>query len=175
MGLNDQIETSLDTLEALYYFTQGLEGKAGEHIREVRQMYQIIPRTGRRELLDSLKADVELIRDHYGALAPNKFYRDVVAEARKAKSGLAYISKLRMDREIFSHYEKSLPRWPHMKSHAFVVFDPQLGQLNQMFEMDGQLFHDAQFLLQKARVVQAGAKAQRDLPPVRHRVLHTLL
>jgi len=47
--------------------------------------------------------------------------------------------------------------------------------MNQVFELDGQLFHDAQFLLQKARQVQAGAKAQRELPPSRPRVLHTLL
>jgi hypothetical protein len=47
--------------------------------------------------------------------------------------------------------------------------------LNQLFELDGQLFHDAQFLLQKARQVQGGAAAQRELPAGRHRVLHSLL
>lgn len=41
--------------------------------------------------------------------------------------------------------------------------------------MDGQLFHDAQFMLQKARAAHGDAKSQRELPPTRYRVLHTLL
>jgi hypothetical protein len=41
--------------------------------------------------------------------------------------------------------------------------------------MDGQLFHDAQFMLYKASAAQGSAKSQRELPPTRHRVLHTLL
>lgn len=175
MGLNQQIETALDQLEALYFFTQGLNGQAGRDVSDMRRYHLRLPRDVRRKLLDSLRSDITLLRDHYGALAPNRIYAALLAEARTAKSGFVYIGKLRIDLDLFGHYEKAMPRWPHVKDHAFVIFDPNQGNLNQLFEMDGQLFHDAQCVLQKARQVQGTADRQRSLPPNRHRILHSLL
>ena len=88
---------------------------------------------------------------------------------------MIYISKLRVVRDLFARYENSIVRWPHIKLHSFVVFDPKVGFQNSMFELDGQLFHDAQFILYEAREAQSGAKSQRELSPTRHRALHTLL
>ena len=100
----------------------------------------------------------------------------MLREARAADGkGLIYIGKLRIVRDIFSRYENSVVRWPHIKLQSFVVYDPQIGFLNRMFELDGQLFQDAQFMLYKARLAQGDAKSQRGLPPGRHRLLHTLL
>jgi hypothetical protein len=175
MDLNQQIEAALNTLEVLYFFTQGLNGPMGQDVKDVRQHFEKLPRETRKGLLATIKSDIKSLRDHYGALASNHFYEKVYEEIREAKSGLGYIGKLNIDRLFFSHYEKVLSRWPHVKEHAFVVFDPAAGMLNALFELDGQLFHDAQFLLQKARQVQAGAASQRALPRARHRVLHSLL
>lgn len=175
MGLNQQIETALDTLEALYFFTQGLDGQAGRDVTDIRRHHWKLPRDSRRKVLASIKSDIKMLRTHYGALAPNHFYKSLLAEARAATNALVYIGKLRIDRDLFAHYERALSRWPHVKEHVFVVFDPQKGMLNQLFEMDGQLFHDAQFMLQKARQVQGNAPSQRNLPAARHRLLHSLL
>ena len=86
-----------------------------------------------------------------------------------------YFGQLRIVRDLFSLYDNYSVRWPYIKLHSFVVFDPRFGFQNMMFELDGQLFHDAQFMLYKARQAQGEAKRQRDLPATRHRVLHTLL
>src|SRR6266849_6547331 len=100
----------------------------------------------------------------------------MLREARAADGkGIIYISKLRVVRDLFTRYENSIVRWPHIKLHSFVGFEPKVGFQNMMFEMDGQLFHDAQFMLYKAREAQGDAKSQRDLAPGRHRLLHTLL
>lgn len=175
MGLNQQIGTALEQLEALYFFTQGLAGQAGRDVSGIREHHLKLPREVRRKLLAKIKSDIELLRNHYGALASNHVYRELLLQARTAKEALVYIGKLRIDRDLFAHYEKAMPRWPHIKDHAFVIFDPDLGHTNSLFEMDGQLFHDAQFVLQKARQVQGKAEHQRKLAANRHRILHSLL
>jgi hypothetical protein len=43
---------------------------------------------------------------------------------------------------MFSHYEKIVVRWPHIKLHAFIVYDREVEFLSQMFELDRQLFHE---------------------------------
>src|ERR1035437_5985257 len=50
MGLNERIEDALESLEALYFFPQGLDGEAGQHLGKVRHLYQVIPSQGRRGL-----------------------------------------------------------------------------------------------------------------------------
>jgi hypothetical protein len=117
-----------------------------------------------------------MVREHFGALASDEFYREVFREIRAADGkGFAYINKLRIERDLFSKYENSVVRWPHIKLHAFVMFDPKTGFDNTMFELDGQLFYDAQLLLEKARLLQGSAKMQRELPLPRHRILHAML
>jgi hypothetical protein len=46
-----------------------------------------------------------------------------------------YISKLRVVRDLFARYENAIVRWPHIKLHSFVVFDPKVGFQNSMFEL----------------------------------------
>jgi len=175
MELKESIDAAIETLEALYFFTQGLDGQAGQHLAEIRAMYRLLISQGYLRFLRELRDNIAAVRIHYGAIAPDQTYRGLLREAREALGKIVYISKLQMERELFLHYEKSIVRWRHIKLHAFVVFDPTMGFLNQMFEMDGQLFHDAQFLLHKARTIQGGVRSQRELPQNRHRVLHTTL
>ena len=174
MSLGEKILKATDTLEALYFLTQGLDG-AGQDAKNVREHYRKLPKQARRELLNVMNTDIRRLRDHYGALAPNHYYRSVRAEIGAAQTALAYIGKLDINHLFFSHYERALRRWPHIKDHALVVFDPQRGMANQVFEMDGQLFHDAQFLLQKVRNIQDDAKSQRELPSSRHRIIHSVM
>jgi hypothetical protein len=166
----------LQTLEALYFFTQGVKGESAEHLEKIRTIQQYLLPYEYSKLVTALQSDIHLLREYYGAVAPDEFYRELLREARAADGkGLVYISKLRVVRDLFSRYEKSIVRWPHIKLHSFVVFEPKVGFQNMMFEIDGQLFHDAQFMLYKARQAHGTAKSQRELPPTRHRVLHTLL
>jgi hypothetical protein len=176
MDLTPQVETALETLEALYFFTQGVKDESAEHLEKIRAIQRFLLPSGYPKLVDDLNGDIRAIRDHYGALAPDEFYRALLRDARAADGkGVIYISKLRVVRDLFGRYDNAIVRWPHIKLHSFVVFEPKVGFQNMMFELDGQLFHDAQFMLYKAREAHGTAKSQRELPPTRHRVLHTLL
>jgi hypothetical protein len=176
MDINQQIETAIETLEALYFFTQGLNEEELRHLEKIRAIYGLLLSDGYPQLLVDIERDIAGIRAHYGAIAPDAFFRSTLREARAADGkGVLYLGKLRLVREIFTKYENAVVRWPHVKLHSFVVYDPQKGFLNQLFELDGQLFHDAQFMLYKARLAQGDAKSQRDLAPGRHRLLHTFL
>ena len=175
MGINEDWARELETLKALYYLTQGLAGKTGRHLDQLAAVWARSTRAERQKWVGLIKTDVEQVRGHFGAIAPDSTYRELQREAMAAPSGRVYINKLRIRRELFSRYEQSLPRWPHIKDHAFIVFDPEMGQANSVFEMDGQLFHDAQFLLQKIRTLSSGKSKQRYLPYSAHRVLHSLM
>jgi len=176
MEIVPEVATALETLEALYFFTQGVKDESAAHLEKIRAIYEYLLPSGYPKLVDDLNRDIQGIRDHYGALAPDDFYRSLLREAHDADGkGLVYISKLRLARELFSRYENAIVRWPHIKLHSFVIFEPKVGFQNAMFEIDGQLFHDAQFLLYKARAAQGTATSQRELPYTRHRALHTLL
>jgi hypothetical protein len=153
-----------------------VKGESATHLEKLRTIYRYLVPSGYPNLLADIQKDIAGFRDHYGALASDEFYRKLLREVRAADGkGLVYISKLRIVRNLFSRYENSIVRWPHIKLHSFVVFEPKVGFQNMMFEIDGQLFHDAQFMLYKARQAQGSAKTQRELAPTRHRVLHTLL
>jgi hypothetical protein len=176
MELVSEVATALETLEALYYFTQGVQGESAEHLKKIRRIYQYLLPSGYPKLVSDLERDVRLVREHYGAIATDEFFRTLFREGRAAEGkGIIYISKLRITRDMFSNYDNAIVRWPHIKLHSFVTFDPKVGFQNSMFELDGQLFHDAQFMLHKARTAQGEATSQCELSPTRHRALHTLL
>jgi len=176
MELVPEVATALETLEALYFFTQGVKDESAAHLEKIRAIYHYLLPLGYPKLVADLESDIRQVREHYGAIAPDEFYRALLREARAADGkGLVYISKLRVARDLFSRYEHSIVRWPHIKLHSFVMFEPKVGFQNMMFEIDGQLFHDAQFMLYKAREAHGTATSQRELPRTRHRVLHTLL
>jgi hypothetical protein len=176
MEMNEEVATALETLEALYFFTQGVKEDSAAHLEKIRAIYSYLLPSGYPKLIADLNGDIKGIREHYGAIASDEFYRTLLREARDADGkGVIYLSKLRIVRDLFSRYENSIVRWPHIKLHSFVVFEPKVGFQNGMFEIDGQLFHDAQFMLHKAREAHGAVKSQRELAPTRHRVLHTLL
>jgi hypothetical protein len=175
--MHKDVATALETLEALYFFTRGVKGESVEHLEKTHAIYSYLVPSGYPKLVANLENDGRLVREHYGAIAPDKLYRELLREARGADGkGVIYISKLRVVvRDLFSRYENSIVRWPHIKLHSFVVFEPKVGFQNGGVRLDGQLFHDAQFMLHKAREIQGSAKSQRELAPAWHRVLHTLL
>jgi hypothetical protein len=175
MEMVPEVATAYETLEAQYFFTQGVTGESAAHLEKIRGIYQFLLPSGYAKLAEDLERDVRLVREHYGAIATDEFFRALLREAREANGKLIYISKLRIVREIFARYENSIVRWPHIKLHASVMFTPTEGFQNMMFELDGQLFHDAQFMLYKARQAQGTATSQRELSPTRQRALHTLL
>jgi hypothetical protein len=145
MELVPEVAKVVETLEALYFFTQGVKGESADHLEKIRAIYQYLLPSGYPKLVADLERDVHLVREHYGALAPDEAYRALLRDARAADGkGVIYISKLRVVRDLFSRYDNAIVSWPHIKLNSFVVFEPKVGFQNSMFEMDGQLFHDAQ-------------------------------
>src|SRR5579864_9065585 len=131
MEMHKDVATTLETLEALYFFTQGVKGESAEHLEKIHAIYSYLLPSGYPKLVVDLESDVRLVREHYGAIAPDKFYRELLREARDADGkGVIYISKLRVVRDLFSRYENSIVRWPHIKLHSFVVFEPKVGFQN---------------------------------------------
>lgn len=111
MELVPEVATALDTLEALYFFTQGVKGESAEHLEKIRAIYDYLLPSGYPKLVSDLENDVRLVREYYGAIAPDKFYRDLFREARDADGkGVIYISKLRIVHDLFLRYENSIVR-----------------------------------------------------------------
>jgi hypothetical protein len=132
-GRTARFDEALEKLEALYFFTQGLEGEAGGHLEMVRAIYGLLLKQGYPKFLADIRRDAALVREHYGALASDEFFRGLLREARAAHGkGFVYISKLRIVRDTLSQYENSVVRWPYVKLHSFVIYDPRIGFLNQL-------------------------------------------
>jgi hypothetical protein len=59
---------------------------------------------GYPKFLADIQRDVGMMREHFGALQPDEFFRTILREARAAEGqGLVYIGKLRIVKDIFSH------------------------------------------------------------------------
>ena len=113
MDLVPEVATALETLEALYYFTQGVRGESAEHLEKIRGIYRYLLPSGYPKLISDLERDVRLV--HYGADATDEFYRALFREAREADGkGVIYISKLRVLRGLFSRYHNPIVRWPQI-------------------------------------------------------------
>ena len=149
---------ALETLEALYFFTQSLEGQALKDILKMRVGYHLLKKQDRASMLKAIQRDVKLLRDHYGAIAPNRRFRSLLAEARReGTKGYVYLPKWYIDDHLFKRYEKVFPRWPHVKLHAYVVLDALTNKnKNQIFELGGAGFRDALTLLKRCREVHKG-------------------
>lgn len=176
MQLNDKIVQALDTLEALYFFTQSLEVHQ-DRIETIRHRFRELARRGRQGLLKELRVEIEDIREQSGAIATNSFFRDLLAKARsQAQHGRVYLPKFAIDRQLFRRYEKVLPRWPYVKHHALVVFDPQSARrMNQLFELEGALFRDVRFLLGHARAAHKGIEDFRKRTEHDQHSLHSCM
>lgn len=46
MDLVREVATALETLEALYFFTQGVKGESAEHLDKIRGNYQYLLPSG---------------------------------------------------------------------------------------------------------------------------------
>jgi hypothetical protein len=86
MELVPEVSIALQTLEALYFFTQGVKGESGGAPEKIRAIYTYLLPREYLKLVADLERDVELVRDHYGALAPDAFYRDLLSEAASCTS-----------------------------------------------------------------------------------------
>ncbi len=150
--MQKELMQALETLEAIYFFTQSLEGQALKDIASMRAGYGRLDRQGKREVFKAVQGDVTLLRGHYGAKAPNPWFRRLLREARaEADKGYHYIPKYRIDSLMFRQYEQVFPRWPHVKLHDMVVFDARTNKrLNQIFSLEGAVYRDARFCFDRA-------------------------
>jgi hypothetical protein len=154
--MNQEILQTLETLEALYFLTQSIDGKPLQDITGMRESLSPLSRQARRELFAAIKKDIKKLRAYYGAIAADSKFRELLADARR-RPGYAYLPKNFIDRKLFRNYEKVFPRWPHVPQHALIVFDGQANRsMHQIFTLEGALFSDAQILLKSAREVHKG-------------------
>src|SRR5579871_1010030 len=148
-ALRNEFKKHLEYLEALAFFVQDLNPtlrRSLEHSRENLESFSYQRLLG---LLRVVKREIGILRDGYGAIADNEFYRELLAEARAdASKGYAYIEKLKINRLMYSKYENVFGRWPHVKYHAFVIFDPQTDKsLRQIYQLDSVLWDDVKLML----------------------------
>lgn len=154
--MNRNILQSLDTLEAIYFLTQSLEGQVLQDITRIRTSLHALSRQQRADLLATIKRDIKALRAHYAAIAPDSKFRELLADAR-ARPGYAYLPKIFIERKLFRHYEKVFPRWPHIGEHAFVIFDGQSNRsMRQIFTLEGALYSDIRSLLACAERARKG-------------------
>ena len=174
--LNNRIEAALDVLDALYFFLQSVPANQ-ERLNRIRQNFRRAPRKVRSGTLDELRNEIKWLRKESGAIASNARFLGYYKEAHKrtAKSHL-FIPKWEIQRHWFSNFARVIVRWPYIKDHAMVIYDPQDGQLsNEVFELEGALFQDAEVLLEKARTFHGGIVDFRQRAREDQFFLHTYL
>lgn len=155
----------LQTLEATYFLTQALEANA-ERLSLIREHLHSLHGDQQERLLAELQDELRRAREYYGAIAPDHEYTNLLRDARE-KRGYAYLSKLKIDRHWFRHYEKVFPRWPHVPLHGLVIFDGHANRdAHQILTLEGALFSDIKFFMKKAREYHKGVndfrKRDRD-------------
>lgn len=160
----------LTTLEAIYFLTKALEVNY-ERIAMIRERLDSLAAEQKKSLLAELQEEIRQTREHYGAIATDDKYRELLRDAR-ARRGYAYLPKLNIDRHLFQHYERVFGRWPHVPLHGVVVFDGQTNQtLRQVFTLEGALFDDLRFFLDRAREARKGIEDFRKRDPKNQKAL----
>lgn len=168
---------ALETLEALHFLTQTLEGEALEQLSRIRAAISTLTAEKRSGLLVAIKKDISEARAQYGAIAPDSTFRKLLADAR-ARLGYAYLPKIFIDKKLFTRYDRVFSRWPYVPLHGFVVFDGQTNcSMNQIFTLEGALYDDITILLERARGAHKGidTKDFRLRPPEDQRALLAFL
>lgn len=161
-GMKNRISTALETLEALYFLTQSLEGQASKDIADIRHNIGRLPRTAKLNMLDSIERDIQMLRDHYGAIASNLKFRKLYAEATEKK--LVYFPKGWIERFLFANYSSVYPRWPYMTLHAYVPFDGvHKKRLNWVFELEANHARDATYHLTQAQNIFSKLNSGEEL------------
>ncbi len=174
--LNEQIEKALNTLDALYFFVQSVPGNA-ERLDWIRQNVERMPRRARSVLQDELRDEIKWVRKESGATASNSEFLSFYKQAREdAAKGHIFIPKWEIERHWFDNFERVIARWPYVKDHAMVIYDPQDGEVrNQIFELEGALFRDAELLVEQARKLHKGITDFRKRARADQLLLHTYL
>ena len=155
--LNDQIEVALNVLDALYFFLQSVPANE-ERLNWIRHNFRKAPRKVRSGTLDELRHEIKWLRKESGAIASNADFLDYYKKAHEETAkGHLFIPKWEIQRRWFSNFARVIARWPYIKDHAMVIYDPQDGQLrNQVFELEGALLRDAEVFLEQARTFHRG-------------------
>jgi hypothetical protein len=174
--LNERIVAALDILDALYFFLQSTQVNE-ERLNKIRQTFQPGPPQIRLRLLDELRSEVKWLRAESGAIAPSSDFLRLFTDVRQlGDKGHVLIPKWEVDRRWFRNFDRVIVRWPYVKDHAMVIYDPKDPQVrNQLFELEGSLFDDAQVLLQQARVFHKGVEDFRRRERADQFLLHTYL
>jgi hypothetical protein len=148
----------LDYLEALSFFAQDLNPTLQRNLEHGRANYEGLSYDRLKRLLGAIKRDIKAVRETYGAISDNDFYREQFAILRdKSSKGYGYISKLTIERVMFKKYAQVFPRWPHIKYHAFVIFDgKENATTNQIIQLDDMLWSDAKLMLAHATEIHGG-------------------
>ena len=174
--LNGRIVGALDVLDALYFFLQSAQ-ENNKRLNWIRENFERASRHVRLHTLDELQGEIRWLRGESGALAPSSEYVKFFAEIRQGgDKGHALIPKWEIDRRWFSKFGRVVVRWPYVKDHAMVLYDPKdPGVKNQLFELEGALFNDARVLLEQAKRFHKGVDDFRQRKREDQFLLHTYL
>ena len=88
-NVKQQVDEAIETLEALYFFTQGLKNETAEHVEKVRAIYGYLLEAGYPNFLADLQRDIQMLREHYGAKPPDERQRRT--DARMQNQGLGWL------------------------------------------------------------------------------------
>jgi hypothetical protein len=148
-----EVRLHIETLRAIFFLAQSLDSNAAR-LAHVLDMFPELLRSERFRLRDELRDEVNWLRGEIGVISTDKTYRDLYDRIRNYP-GYYYLDKLYVERHLFKRYQLILPRWPHMKDHAAVIFDGRVEKgLGQVFELEGQCLRDARSLLKKAYLAE---------------------
>jgi hypothetical protein len=155
--INDRITASLEILDALYFFLQSVPENQ-DRLSRIRKTFKLAPRHVRSGLLEELRNEIQWLRNESGAISSNADFLDFFTTAKaQAAKGHVFIPKWQIDGRWFRNFGRVIQRWPFVKDHAMVVYDPQDGHVrNQVFELEGALLKDAEVLLEQARSFHKG-------------------
>jgi hypothetical protein len=153
--LQSEIESHLQTLEAIYFLVHSL-GDNSDRLEWIRRNFQRGNREQKLKLRDELRAEVKWVRTEVGALTTNMEYQKLFGQIR-AQPGYVYLQKIYIDQNLFNNYARFFPRWPHVRLHAASIFDGKTVEgTNQLYEIEGPCLEDAREFLTRAKVAEKG-------------------
>jgi len=156
--MTKELLDALETFEALVFFTQELEGRNQEYLAAVRAQSDNISHTDQSRLLSTVLLEIEALRERFDIIAPDEDFRKLYRDAR-TQPGYSYLPKLYIDRYLCRGFERVFARWPHVPAHALVIYDGKTDRsLKQIFTLEGALFRDVTFLLERASEIQKGVE-----------------
>jgi hypothetical protein len=176
LSTNRRIVEALDVLDALYFLLQS------SHVNQkrldfIRASFVEAPHNIRIRLLQELKDEIAWLRRESGVIAKNSDYVSFYSEIREGGArGHALVPKWDIDQRWFSKFGRVIARWPYVKDHAMVLYDPcDLQVRNRLFELEGSLYRDAEVLIEQAKAHHKGVDDFRKREKQDHFLLHTYL